>query len=105
MDQTTQHRAADQQPLWTQDEAIAFEVARETINHVMSICTSDLADEERRPVPDAAVVAELSARRAQLHQERTSLRLKDHAEVARITKEYGALVRARRARQASLAAE
>ncbi len=105
MDQTAKQSAADQQPLWTQDEAIAFEVAREAINHVMSICTSEIADEERKPAPDAAVVARLEARLTSLHRERTALRLKDHGEIARIRKEYGAFVRAWNTRQDLLAAE
>jgi len=105
MDQTAKQPAADQQPLWTQDEAIAFEVAREAINHVMSICTSEIADEERKAEPDAAIIAALTARRSELHQERTALRLKDHAEIARIRKEYGAVVRAWNRRQDLLAAE
>ena len=105
MDQTANHPAADQQPLWTQDEAIAFEVAREAINHVMSICTSEIADEKRKADPDAAIVARLEARITSLHQERTALRLKDHAEIARIRKEYGAVVRAWNRRQDLLAAE
>lgn len=33
--------APAQEPLWTQDEAIAFEVARDAINHVMSIYTKE----------------------------------------------------------------
>jgi hypothetical protein len=105
MDQTAKQSAADQQPLWTQDEAIAFEVAREAINHVMSICTSEIADEERKPEPDIAIIARLETRLTSLHRERTALRLKDHAEIARIRKEYGAFVRAWNTRQDLLAAE
>jgi predicted transcriptional regulator len=105
MDQTAKQSAADQQPLWTQDEAIAFEVAREAINHVMSICTSEIADEERKPEPDTAIIARFETRLTSLHRERTALRLKDHAEIARIRKEYGAFVRAWNTRQDVLAAE
>jgi hypothetical protein len=104
MDQNTEQAAADQQPLWTQDEAIAFEVAREAINHVMSIYTSAIADQERRPEQDTAIIASLEARLTSLHRERTALRLKDHAEIARIRKEYGAFVRAWNTRQDLLAA-
>lgn len=94
-----------QKPLWTQDEAIAFEVARETINHVMSIYTAQIADERRKPVPDETKIAALSARRSELHRERTALRLKDHAEVARVSEEYGAFVRDWNRRQGQIAAE
>lgn len=94
-----------QKPLWTQDEAIAFEVARETIGHLMSICTSEIAQEERKAAPDKVVIARLEERFTALHQERARLRLADHAEVARISREYGALVRAWNRRQDMLAAE
>jgi hypothetical protein len=94
-----------QEPLWTQDEAIAFEVAREAINHVMSIYTTQIADERRKPVPDEAKIAALSARRSELHRERTDLRLKDQAKIARVRQEYGAFVRDWNSRQGQLAAE
>lgn len=94
-----------QKPLWTQDEAIAFEVARETIGHLMSICTSEIAQEERKAAPDKVVIKRLEDRFTALHQERARLRLTDHAEVARISREYGALVRAWNRRQDMLAAE
>ncbi|HTJ59459.1 MAG TPA: hypothetical protein VL418_18140 [Devosiaceae bacterium] len=96
---------ADQKPLWTQDEAIAFEVARETISHLLSICTSEIADEERKAKPDKVLIGRLEARFTALHQERARLRLTDHAEVARISQEYGALVHAWNRRQDTLAAE
>jgi hypothetical protein len=93
------------EPLWTQDEAIDFEVAREAINRVMSICTHQIANEERKADPDFVVIEALSDRLANLHRQRTELRLKDHAEITRIRKEYGAIVRAWNAHQSDLAAE
>lgn len=94
-----------QKPLWTQDEAVAFEVARETIGHLMSIYTSEIATEERKSEPDKALIASLEERFAALHRERAGLRLKDHANVARVTQEYGLMVRAWNHRQDMLAAE
>ena len=47
----------------------------------------------------------LETRLTSLHRERIVLRLKDHAEIARIRKEYGAFVRAWNTRQDLLAAE
>lgn len=73
---------------WTQDEAIAFECARECITHMIAICTGELHDDpsdERR--------AELVAERGRLLGEQRTLRLKDHAEIARIRTEYGAAIR------------
>lgn len=74
---------------WTQEEAIAFECARECITHMMAICSGALHDnpsDERR--------AELVAERNRLAVEQRTLRLKDHAEIARIRTEYGAIIRA-----------
>ena len=93
------------EPLWTQDEAINFEVAREAINDVMSICTQQIGLEKRKANPDTALIEALYARRSALNQERTALRLKDHEEIARITKEYGAFARTWDAQQDSRAAE
>jgi hypothetical protein len=74
---------------WTQDEAIAFECARECINHMIAICTGELHEN-----PSAERRAELVAERSRLAGEQRTLRLKDHAEIARIRTEYGAFIRA-----------
>lgn len=105
MDRIEQRLAAEPEPLWTQDEAIAFEAAREAINAVMSICTRQIADEERKAEPDTTVINARESRLLTLHQERTALRVTDHAGIARVRKEYGAFVRAWKARPAPLAAK
>jgi hypothetical protein len=74
---------------WTQDEAIAFECARECITHMMAICSGELHNN-----PSDARCAELVAERSRLAGELRTLRLKDHAEIARIRSEYGSLIRA-----------
>jgi hypothetical protein len=89
---------AEVKPLWSQDEAIAFEVARDAINAVMSIYTGQIAVEERKAEPDVAAIAGIAARLSALHQERTALHVKDHAAIARVRQEYGAFVRAWNAR-------
>lgn len=73
---------------WTQDEAIAFECARECITHMIAICTGELHEN-----PSAERRAELVAERSRLAGEQRTLRLKDHAEIARIRTEYGAAIR------------
>jgi hypothetical protein len=78
---------------WTQDEAIAFECARECISDLMAIRSREIADEETRPRPDAARLAALEADLDRLAGERSALRGTDHAEIARIRTEYGALIR------------
>lgn len=92
------------QPKWTQDEAIAFECARECITDVMAICSAAIADEERRGVPDTARLVELEAQLARLSSERAGLKVTDHDRVATVRREYGAQVLAHRAQQQRQAA-
>lgn len=84
-------------PKWTQSEAIAFECAREVITDLHAILTGQIVEECSKPQPDAERLISLSAERSRLFQERAGLRVKDHAEIARVRAEYGALVRASRA--------
>jgi hypothetical protein len=84
----------EQKPLWTQEEAIAFECAREVICDMMAICTGRMADETRKPNPDTQRVEEMRARRAKLAQELTDLHFTAYEEIARIRAEYGAIIRA-----------
>ncbi len=79
---------------WTQEEAVAFECAREVITDMMAIHTGQIADERAKPQPDPARLAQLRAERSRLAQERAGLHVGDRAEVARIRAEYGAFVRA-----------
>lgn len=89
---------------WTQEEAVAFECAREVITDLMAIQTGQIAEEARKPQPDAARLASLRAERSRLAQERAGLHVGDRAAVARIRAEYGAAVRAWRADHGALAA-
>lgn len=82
---------------WTQDEAIAFECACECITDLMAIYTGQIADEKCKDAPDAEKMAGMRAVRTKLAQERAALRLADHANIARIRTEYGAVIRAWRA--------
>ena len=78
---------------WTQDEAIAFECARECINDMIGICSSEIADEEEQAHPDQAKIAELEARSFALAMERSNLTLKDKKQIAKVRTEYGAWIR------------
>lgn len=82
---------------WTQEQAIAFECAREAITDLMAIQTRQIAEESGAAQPNAVRVAELRAVRARLAQERADLLVSDQAQIARIRTEYGAQVRAWRA--------
>ena len=79
---------------WTQDEAIAFECAREAITHMMAIQSTEIADESAKAQPDADRVASLFAERSRLASERAALHVTDTVDIARIRIEYGATVRA-----------
>lgn len=83
---------------WTQDQAIAFECAREVITDMMAICTGRITEEAAKEAPDADQMAALRADRSRLAQERKTFHVTDDAEVTRIRTEYGAIVRAWRMR-------
>jgi hypothetical protein len=81
---------------WTQEEAIAFECAREVITDMMAICSADIDEEECKHSPDLERLALLETELARLADERAALTVSDQDEVARVRKEYGAKVRQRR---------
>lgn len=82
---------------WTQEEAVAFECAREVITDMMAIQTRRIVAEARKPQPNAARLASLRAERSRLARERASLHVQDHVDIARIRSSYGEIVRAQRA--------
>jgi hypothetical protein len=84
----------DKQPLWTHDEAIAFESARDTIGHMIAICSSLMGKEESKPNPDREKIKLLREKQSSLAAERRDLCLKDHANIARIEQEYGLEIKA-----------
>lgn len=71
---------------WTQDQAIAFECAREVITHLMAIQTGRIADESHKKNPDSELLETFRAERSALHLDQTNA-------IARIRKEYGAVIR------------
>lgn len=89
---------------WTQDQAIAFECAREVITDMMALCTLRITEEATKEAPDADRLAALRADRSKLAHERAALHVTDEADVARIRTEYGAIVRAWRADHHAIAA-
>jgi hypothetical protein len=78
---------------WTQAEAVAFECAREVITDLRAILTGQIADESSKEHPDAERVDTLRAERSRLFRERAGLHVKDHAEIARIRRDYGRRIR------------
>ncbi len=83
---------------WTQDEAIAFECARECITDLMAILSEKISEEESKPAPSAEHLARLEKESTDFWRERAELSVSSHAEIARIRKNYGALVREDRRR-------
>lgn len=79
---------------WTQDQAVAFECAREVITDMMAIQTGLIAFESDKVNPDLAYVEALRTKRSKLAMERSDLHVNDDAEIIRIRAEYGAIVRA-----------
>ncbi len=79
---------------WTQEQAIAFESARECLTSLMSVYTAALAEEEARREPRPAMVSELNKKIAHLFRERAALQPTDVDAVTRVSTEYGPLLRA-----------
>ena len=85
------------QPLWTQEQAIAFESARECITDLAGIYTGLIDVARRQAVPDEARIRSLQARRSTLVQERAALRLQDEARIMEVRQTYGAQIKTFRA--------
>lgn len=87
---------ASSKPQWTQDEAIAFECAREAITDMMGILTRQIVVETFKEIPNADLVARLRSERSVLAQERAALHITDRDNIARIREVYGPRIRAYR---------
>lgn len=84
-------------PEWSQDQAIAFECARECIVDLMGICSAALTDLEQRAVQNAGAIEVAEQRLADLAGELQCLHVNDTKHVERIRAEYGGMVRQFRA--------
>lgn len=82
--------------LWTQDEAIAFECAKEAITDMMAICSSQIDEETRKPYPNQHHLSELKTTLFNLGREQIMLRGDDQVNIAKIREKYGAKIRAYR---------
>lgn len=84
-------------PRWTQEEAIAFESARECITDLAGIYTGLIEEAKSRPFVSQAEIDALRAKRSELVHERAQLHLQDTERVANIRRVYGAKIREFRA--------
>lgn len=87
-------------PLWTQEEAIAYEAALEAINDVIAGYSEQIALEEKRSAPNAARIAWLEMRTDQATAVMNSLNVTHRENVRQVLSEYSAIVRARDATDA-----
>jgi len=78
---------------WTQDEAIAFECAREAITHLRAILTSEIYDESKKTNPDKNRMDNLYKERSKLFLERENLHVEDQEKIKNIRQEYGLRIR------------
>ncbi|WP_323809480.1 hypothetical protein [Sphingobium baderi] len=82
-------------PLWTQDQAIAYEAALEAINDVIAGYSEQIAVEVSDGAPDAKRIAWLEMRTTQAREVAESLDVTEDATVAQALMEYSAIVVAR----------
>lgn len=86
---------------WTQDQAIAFESARECIVHMMAICSGEIGELESRAALDERAIRSAEDRLSKLAGELRALHLDDTERVSWVRREYGQQVREHLARSAS----
>ena len=88
---------APSEPLWTQDQAIAYEAALEAINDVIAGYSEQIALEQDRQKPDAARISWLEMRTDHAAATSHALTVTDDENVRQALLEYSAMVRAREA--------
>src|SRR3546814_6804713 len=79
-------------PLWTQDQAIAYEAALEAINDVIAGYSEQIALEHGRVVPNTARIAWLEMRTDQASATGHALNVMDDENVRQTLLEYSAIV-------------
>lgn len=94
--QNIAHTKNEDKPLWTQEEAIAYECAREVINDMVGICSYLIAQEEKKVKQNLERIRQLDAKITELFKERSEIDLHDKTTVAKIRAEYGLKVRSYR---------
>lgn len=82
-------------PLWSQEQAIAYEVALEAINDVIAGYSEQIALEEACPSPNIARIAWLEMRTDQAVSVHHSLNVYDDSNVQQTISEFSAIVHAR----------
>lgn len=88
-------------PMWTQDQAIAYEAALEAINDVIAGYSEQIDAEENCRQPDAQRLAMLALLTCHAAAVRHALDVTDTASVQQVLREFSAIVRARDAAEAT----
>jgi hypothetical protein len=79
--------------LWTQEEAISFEAAKECIGHWIAIHSEKIGIECVKDSPDFDLLQDLRRERFRLCDERRDMPFDDPKKIALIRHHYGALIR------------
>jgi hypothetical protein len=80
--------------MWTQEEAVSYECAREVITDMIAIRTAEIAAEGRQTAPNQARLTALEKQITALWRERDRLDPTDAKSIERIETVYGGEVRA-----------
>ena len=75
-------------PKWTQDQAIAFECAREILTHVIGIYTAEITEATKKALSPSAI-ERLEVKLEAVIQERNNLRVTDDVTIERVCRDYG----------------
>jgi hypothetical protein len=82
---------------WTHEQAISYEVARETIGHMIAIKSGELHNEKIGNKEHSPKVDELLNEIALLSKERSNLEVTDEESVKRIRETYGTVIKKKHA--------
>lgn len=81
---------------WSTSASVAYEVALEVLGEMVAISAAEVWAEEHADAPDPDRLRRAQQTQARYAGQRRSLRLGDGEEIARVTREYGAILRQRR---------
>jgi len=79
--------------MWNQEQAVAFECAREVITEMMGILTFQINEYSKQAEPNPAHLKLLRADRSRLAAERASLHVGQDEKIAQVREKYGSFIR------------
>ncbi|MDR0716696.1 MAG: hypothetical protein LBF50_04680 [Azoarcus sp.] len=90
---------------WSYEDTLNYECAREAISHMVSIYSSIIHTEEKKPHPDKKILALLHTGISHLSDEVRNLRMDNRAEVARVRSQYCKIIHEYESREEEIEAE